>query len=79
MHVLKLIINELYILYLFDMQIKLIQSTSKCRELRKKDFSKTKTKVKKIEITLSKFSNNLINYNCKKSSNLLIIKNRTFF
>ena len=61
------------------MQVKLIQSTSKCRELRKKDFSKTKTKVKKIEIKLSKFSNNWINCNCKESSNLLIIKNCTFF
>ena len=46
---------------------------------KKKYFSKTKTKVNKIEITLSKFSNNLINSNCKKSSNLLIIKNCKFF
>ena len=35
--------------------------------------------VKKIEITLSEFYNNLINSNCEKSSNLLIIKNCTFF
>ena len=34
---------------------------------KKKYLSKTKTKVKKIKITLSKFFNNLINSNCKKS------------
>ena len=41
--------------------------------------SMTKTKVKKIKITFSKFFNNLINSNCKRSSNLLIIKNCKFF
>ena len=61
------------------MQIKLIQSTSKCREQKKKYFSKAMTKGKKIIITLSKLFKNLINSNCKKSSNLLIIKNCQFF
>ena len=46
---------------------------------KKKYFSKTKTEVKKRKITLSKFFNNLINSNCKESSNLLIIKNCKFF
>ena len=46
---------------------------------KKKYFSKTKTKVKKIKITLSKSFNNSMNSNCKKNSNLLIIKNYTFF
>ena len=41
----------------------------------KKYFSETKSKVKKIKITFSEVFNNLINSNCKKSSNLLIIKN----
>ena len=40
---------------------------------------KTKTKIKKIKITLSNFLNNLINFNCKKSTNWLIIKNYNFF
>ena len=46
---------------------KLIQSTSKCLEKRKRSIFKTKTKVKKIKITRSKFFNNLINSNCKRS------------
>ena len=67
-------------LYVLDMQVKLTQCTSRCREQRKKrNFSKTKTKVKKIKITRSKFSNNLINSDCKKSSNWVIIKNYKFF
>ena len=36
---------------------------------KKKYFPKTKSKIKKIKITLSNFSNNLINFNCEKSSN----------
>ena len=35
--------------------------------------------LRKIKITLSKVINNVINSNCKKSSNLLIIKKCTFF